>query len=620
MNTVVHVTHEAVVKIGGIGAVLEGLLTSRHYQQQVGRTILVQPLFTTAGGVDDRLGAEGQVLYSSLDGRTSHQYGPAFDRIKYEFNVEIVYGHRTLHHPGSMNTDVEVLLIDVNRMDIRQVNRVKGRLWDLYQLQSDRYEYAWDFDEWVKLSGPALACLHAIGAPAYVRKAGSPPPPPTVALAPAGPGVLNGPSCIIVAHEFMGIPTALLAAADPDHDYRTVFYAHEVATMRRLVEDNPGHDTMFYNVLSKAIEQGLFVEDVFGDQHGYFKHPLVARARLLDNCLAVGDYVIKELRFMGRNWEQVPVDLSYNGIPARAIPLADKLASRERLRQYCENLLGYRPDYLFTHVSRMALSKALWRDFDVLQHLDAEFGKRGQTGVLLVLSCGAAPRRPADVAAMEQEYHWPVCHREGMPDLSPPEADYYVHMQHFNARSRNVKAVFINQFDFSRELAGIAVPEGTHLEDLHIGTDVEFGQSIYEPFGIAMLEPLTYGGLCVISSVCGCKGFVDDVTGGEGSPNVLVADYTDLAGTAEQELDSLRKIGRLVREATERQVSRQVAAQLMERLPADDAARERLLKSGYKLARKMSWDEVAKDYFLPALDRACRHGKERANPKRMVAG
>ena len=42
--------------------------------------------------------------------------------------------------------------------------------------------------------------------------------------------------------------------------------------------------------------------------------------------------------------------------------------------------------------------------------------------------------------------------------------------------------------------------------DIRRGSDVEFGQSIYEPFGIAMLEPLTYGAICVISSVCGCAG------------------------------------------------------------------------------------------------------------------
>ena len=46
--TVVHVTHEAAGKIGGIGAVLEGMFTSHAYNDQVGRTILVCPLFRKA--------------------------------------------------------------------------------------------------------------------------------------------------------------------------------------------------------------------------------------------------------------------------------------------------------------------------------------------------------------------------------------------------------------------------------------------------------------------------------------------------------------------------------------------------------------------------------------------
>ena len=41
MQTVVHVTHEAVQKIGGIGAVLQGLLTSPVYLAHASRNILV---------------------------------------------------------------------------------------------------------------------------------------------------------------------------------------------------------------------------------------------------------------------------------------------------------------------------------------------------------------------------------------------------------------------------------------------------------------------------------------------------------------------------------------------------------------------------------------------------
>ena len=36
--------------------------------------------------------------------------------------------------------------------------------------------------------------------------------------------------------------------------------------MRRIVEGHHGHDTMFYNVLERAMDKGKFVEDVFGLQ------------------------------------------------------------------------------------------------------------------------------------------------------------------------------------------------------------------------------------------------------------------------------------------------------------------------------------------------------------------
>src|SRR3954451_15991208 len=67
MQTVVHVTHEAIQKIGGIGAVLQGLLTSRVYLAQVPRNILVGPYWPTEESGEMRLGPQGEVLYSSLD-------------------------------------------------------------------------------------------------------------------------------------------------------------------------------------------------------------------------------------------------------------------------------------------------------------------------------------------------------------------------------------------------------------------------------------------------------------------------------------------------------------------------------------------------------------------------
>ena len=48
---VVHVTHEAVEKVGGIGAVLSGLMTAEAYGASVSRTVLVGPLLFPLRGL-----------------------------------------------------------------------------------------------------------------------------------------------------------------------------------------------------------------------------------------------------------------------------------------------------------------------------------------------------------------------------------------------------------------------------------------------------------------------------------------------------------------------------------------------------------------------------------------
>ena len=238
----------------------------------------------------------------------------------------------------------------------------------------------------------------------------------------------------------------LAARLEPYCNFRTVFYAHEVATIRRIVEEHPGHDTMFYNVMERAHRDRLYVGDVFGNQGTYFKHSLVEASKYCDHIYAVGDFVADELRFLAPEFETADIDIVYNGIPAHEIHIGEKLASKDKLQRYCENLLGYRPDYIFTHVTRLVRSKGLWRDLRVLSEMDATLRQQGQTAVFLLLSTEVSRRRSCDIHRMESTYGWPVAHREGWPDLSGGEADFPA-IQQFNAR-RNIKAVFINQFGF----------------------------------------------------------------------------------------------------------------------------------------------------------------------------
>ena len=578
-TTVVHVTHEATGKVGGIGAVLEGFFTCPSYLEAVGRSILVGPLFTTEGALTERLGENSEVLYSSVDGLINPQYAAPFRKIEKLYHTGIVYGQRTFvnEHTG-LKSSPEVLLFDVRHMDREILNDFKRLLYTEFGIQSHLYENLWEYEQYLRLAPPAIAALKAIDA--------------------------VGDSTTVVSHEFMGIPTALAAILEPHCDIRTVFYAHEAATMRRIVEEHPGHDTMFYNVMQQAHEDRLYVSDVFGDQSSYFKHVLVEASKHCDHIYAVGDYVADELRFLAPEFENVDIDTVYNGIPACAISVADKLASKEKLQSYCENLLGYRPDYVFTHVTRLVKSKGLWRDLLVLYTIEREFRTQGKTGVLFLLSTEVSGRGSKDIHEMESAYGWPVAHRESWPDLSGGEARFYTQIQEFNARAHNIKVIFINQFGFTRKQCGMRMPQDMEFMDIRRGSDVEFGQSIYEPFGIAQLEPLTFGGICVISSVCGCAGFLRDVTSGRDVKNVIIADYTNLQTQDYADIEDMLQIDRVVRERIEASVSETVAMQICSRLPNSESDIAQVIESGYQLAENMSWDVVVKNYLLRSLDHA----------------
>ena len=582
MRTIVHVTHEAIQKIGGIGAVLQGLLTSKTYLAGAPRNILVGPFWPGEERGDQRLGPQGEVLYSSLDHLYRSPLASHFKKIEEEYDVGIIYGRRKFVDKTTGAVSVpEVLLIDVSRYDLSKAGEFKFQLWEKFGINSSQYEHIWDYEQYLRLAKPAIAALYALGACGNVDP------------------------CVILSHEYMGMPTVLAAVMEGEKgNFRSIFYAHECATMRRLVEHHPGHDTMFYNVMRAAIAQGHYVEDVFGNQHDFYKHSLVKAAKYCDSIFAVGDYTLKEMRFLGPEFLHVDAQIAYNGVPCWRISVDEKMRSRKKLQQYCKNLLKYEPTYVFTHVTRLVPSKGLWRDLRVLEHMEPMLRERNETAVLFCLSTEVPGRRGDDIRRMEQNYKWPVVHREGLPDLSGGEAAYYQGVQEFNACSRNIKVVFINQFGFEQKLCGLRMPADMEFMDIRKGSDVEFGQSIYEPFGIAQVEPISFGGICVFSECCGCAGFVKRANNGEPTPNVIVADYSELS-RKDFRPEQMMSIGQPQRDEVEHVVAEHVAKDLIERLPRTPQEFEGFIERGHKLAEGMSWDVVAKDYVIPGIDRAC---------------
>ena len=589
LDLVVHATHEAGAKVGGIGAVLDGILADPTYNRIVDRTILVGP-FDPSNLIElERIRAPAngfQILYFTLDGlaSVSEELARAFERIELYYHVNILYGTRRFGE-----TQHEVLLIDPREVVASVANTFKFHLWERYGIDSRLYESSVEYQWFLRAAEPSFAALQAlVGDGEYPR-------PPKLRAARSGRAVL-------VAHEWLGTPLALSASFHQPGAYRTVFYAHEAATVRPLVEDNPGHDTRFYNVMSAARRQGLFLEDVFGDRRSYYKHSLLSAAVGFDSVLGVSNMIVDELHFLSESFAARPISLVYNGIPSPQITLADHNESVARMQQYAENLIRMRPTWVLTHVTRLVRSKGLWRDLKVMEELDASLAANGETAMLFTLSSALpAGRREQDVLQWEAEYGWPVVHREGNGDLVGAEVEYYLAIEGFNRRAKSSRIVLFNQYGWSPERCGTRMPAEMRPTDIRYGTHLEFGQSVYEPFGIGQLEPLATGAICCVSSACGCVGFVRQA-GGIDLPNVLVGDYVTLPRSMQGlALDGLLHLGEKDREAVEAVESRRIAKKILESLPRTPEAAERLLQAGSMLSQKMSWKIVVEEGLLPAL-------------------
>ncbi|MBN1489045.1 MAG: hypothetical protein JXA69_03940, partial [Phycisphaerae bacterium] len=366
-----------------------------------------------------------------------------------------------------------------------------------------------------------------------------------------------------------------------------------------IIEKHPAHDVMFYNVMRAASEQGKSLPDIFGPQEAALPAALVMRSHRVNRILAVSKPVAEELRFLGPAFQKRPIDLVYNGIGATKISVEVKNEAHKRLEEYARRLLGWRPDYVFTHVARPVISKAFWRDLQVMAELDPKLVAAGQRAVLFLLASATLPRQPAEVAKMEKDHDWPLQHQKGYPDLVGPEVAIDRAVKAFNRKAKASCAVFINQFGWSRALCGSRMPTAMLETDIRRGSDVEFGLSAYEPFGIAQIEPLPFGTLCAISATCGCRGFVEQVDVKHELPTLYAKEYA-----LPQRNMSLNKLTKMTaREAVdvEKDVAAQLADELFAALPRSDKDRKRYLMLGYRYARQMSWDVVVRDMFLPAI-------------------
>ena len=410
---------------------------------------------------------------------------------------------------------------------------------------------------------------------------------------------LYGPKKItLFAHEYMGMPAALaLEIAKQEKNRRgdtTLFYAHEVSTARAVVESHPGHDFSFYNLLQLAKKRGGSLEKDFGNFDHSPRHALVRRASQLNHLFAVSDITKEEYLYLAPETPPQKIDIVYNGITVAKASYPEKERARDLLQTYAETLCGFRPDFIFTHVTRLVRSKGLWRDLRILHFLDSLFASKKLKGFYLLLATQVGEGRPPElVHQMEADYGWPVTHHEGWPDLIGDEVEVYRHLKAFNMQSKTIQGVYLNQFGFESTSCGKKMPASLNLKMLRMGSDMELGLSIYEPFGIAPLETLPYGGIPVVSRTSGCAGLLEKTLG---SREYLTIDFTKVPTRFREQFrdrDDFLKTTQHLRDQIETEECRRGAEQIFKRLPKTDKGRRLRFEIHQRKSTALDWEHVA---------------------------
>lgn len=571
MKIAVHITHESARKIGGIGSVLSGVCNLERYKGFYDKTVFYGPLFDLPTDTFSHLGKSGTLLFSNHNGYDSGDYKELFGEIIDKYNIDIVYGKRLLvsEFDISKNAEVEVLNVGINKMDHSKIENFKYLLWKDFGIKSHLYEDDWDYEQYLRIAIPFLEILAKL----YGNEA----------------------EFYHFAHEYMGVPSALSVLMSGKKD-KTVFFAHEVTTARTIVENNSGHDISFYNLLQKA-KGHKSLEQIFGSQEHNARSELIKRAVNFDYIFAVGDHVKDEYEFLVPEVDCEKIKVVYNGVSAKSVSIEEKEQSRTHLEKYTERLFNFTPDAIFTHVTRLVISKGIWRDLELLGFLDKIFAEQRLKGVYILLSTQIGTGRPSeDVFRMEREYGWPILHSEGWPDLIGGEIDTYRQIQLFNAKSKAIKGLFINQYGFDRSRCGKRVPEDAAFNDLRLGSDAEFGLSIYEPFGIAQIETVPFGGVSVLSSSCGAAGLLAERFKDAPIKPFYIVDY--ISSGKNLSYESLKELSIVKRTSMEKQVLAKHAKEIFNILPLDPSKRKAYLLNAQKFAEGISWEASAESYVF----------------------
>ncbi len=256
----IHSTHEAGFKVGGIGAVLDGLLSAPSYLAGVERTLLVGPMNAGDPTEMERLFAPRnklKVRYFADGGPIDcpPELAEALNAVERRWGARLLYGTRAFGP-----AEHEILLVDASGVPRERLNLFKYYAWQRFGLDSYRYEGEYEYSLYLSMAQPAFEALWAVLGGRQTTDVGR--QPSASELRPQDSGLA------LVCHEFMGLPLWYAAELARPGAFKSAYVAHEVPTARALVEGSPGHDTRFYNVMRLAQQTGLTMDDVFGDQSG----------------------------------------------------------------------------------------------------------------------------------------------------------------------------------------------------------------------------------------------------------------------------------------------------------------------------------------------------------------
>ncbi len=567
MKGAIHITHEAAQKIGGIGAVLSGLCTTNIYQNFYHKTFFFGPLFQDKVGITDRLGPNSKVLFSSLDGIKQSIYDQKLQDIVDLYHIDVIYGQKEIFDDidPQKKAFVDIILLGIKNIRKDLLDTFKFRLWENFRFSCEKFEQDWDFEQYLRIAIPIRSLVNIF--------------------------FQDSDTIDYYSHEYMGVATCLNILMDKTEHERIIFYAHEVSTARMVTEKLTGHDISFYHLLKNDKEYEIKLEERFGSYAHFSRNELVKLASLFDEILAVGDWVKSEYLYLNPATDNSIINICYNGIPIRKISYEQKQESRKKLQTYCENLFNFTPDVIMTHVSRLVISKGLWRDISLLEELDNIFAEKKIKGFFILLSSLIGTGRPSnDILNMEKDYGWPVWHKENWPDLVGYENDVFWSLHYFNAKSKAIKGIFLNQYGFEKSQLGNRFPDETNFSDLRIASDMELGMSIYEPFGIAQIETVPYGGIAVVSRACGCAFLLEK---GWKNENIKAFHIIDFAENLKKEYP-WATLTSDQRSIIEKQIIKREVKQIFKKIPKTDKEREKLFNICQRETSYLEWEDICK--------------------------